>query len=218
MPQFVAGKQCTRPIRGMTWHRAAAATKTRIKQGANSPPCPTGHGGRHSLCGRRGLQRRVHCLSGFIIGRSSAAHLQHVPQQGKKTLLTDCTRLAVSEIFPLLFVPCPRPLSLIEPQSQRWLLAAAQRYTLEFSSKEIAVFCHCHCCCCCCVVFLVRLHVKVAARGWGHCVCVCVRVCIQLLSIAQCGGCYRRGGAGRQGEGLELKGYPTQSNIFTKVV
>lgn len=159
------------------------------------------------------MQRRVHCLSGFIIGRS-AAHLQHVPQQGKKTHNTGLTALAsVSRCvrdFSSTFCPATlEPNRATEPQSQRWLVAAAQRFTLEFSSKEIAFFCHCHCCCCC-VVFLVRLHVKVAARGWGFCVSVCVCVCIQLLSIAQCGGCCRRGGA--------AVGYPTQSNIFTKVV
>lgn len=48
--------------------------------------------------------------------------------------------------------------------------------------------------------FLCGCMSKWQRGGWGNC------VCIQLLSIAQCGGCYRRGGAGRQtggGAGVE---------------
>lgn len=167
----------------MTWHRAAAATKTRIKQGANSPPCPTGHGGRHSLCGRRGLQRRVHCLSGFIIGRSSAAHLQHVPQQGKKTLLTDCTRLAVSEIFPLLFVP--RPLSLIEPQSHRAKGGCWQQRSVlhsNFLQKKLQFFATAAAAVVVVLFFLCGCMSK-WQRGGGAIVCVCVHSAVEHCSV-----------------------------------
>lgn len=50
------------------------------------------------------------------------------------------------------------------------------RFTLEFSSKEIAFFAAAAAAAFV-VVFLVRLHVKVAATGWvGVSLCVCVSV------------------------------------------
>lgn len=55
------------------------------------------------------------------------------------------------------------------------------RFTLEFSSKEIAFFAAAAAFV---VVFLVRLHVKVAATGWvGVSLCVCVHSAVEHCSV-----------------------------------
>lgn len=177
---------------------AAAATKTRIKQGSEPTPVMAGHGAP-LRCGRRGLQQRVHCLSGFIIGAAqricSTCRSRGSEANWMRGQLTDCTLRSVCvRDFSSTFFP-----STLEPnrakggwQQRNVLHSNFLQKKLHFFATAVVVVVV--------LFFLCGCMSKWQQGGWGNC------VCIQLLSIAQCGGCYRRGGAGRQtggGAGVE---------------
>lgn len=137
------------------------------------------------------MQQRVHCQ--WLHYRRSAAHLQHVPSRGKTGTggrmpgqLTDCTRsgyvcVCVRDLCSSFFA---RPSSLIEPK-----VVASAFYTRIFFKRN-CIFCRCRCrCFCCCCCFSCAVACQSGSDGVGGCVSVYVCVCIQLLSIARCGGC-----------------------------